>query len=161
MSGLAWGDVASWVSTGLALIVALRAEMTSRRARDLTRDQSKSQERIAAATEAMARSAEAPSASAVPTMPDGSEPNRWLVARTGKNLVTLRNLGPGAVHGVEVDKDRLGGARVDVRGSSDLGAMESLEIMTVPSFGHPVANEVWVRSRQHPQWEAVPMPPPW
>ncbi|MGH3428995.1 MAG: hypothetical protein ACRD3Q_05295 [Terriglobales bacterium] len=83
----------------------------------------------------------------------------WAVENTRKNTWLLRNLGAGVATSVLLDREALGGIRVDITPElpASIGAGESLTIRAFGAWGRPVAKEVrvtWGEDRE----QVIPLP---
>lgn len=92
--------------------------------------------------------------------PDGAEKLRWVLESGSGSTFVLRNLGPGAVHGVAMDVSPLTGGLVSYipEGELDLEIGEGHRIVMRDASGLPIPPQVWITTREQPERVAVPVP---
>ncbi|MBN9795636.1 hypothetical protein DMP17_44785 [Pseudonocardia sp. TMWB2A] len=144
-------EAKDWVSNGIAVLALIATSAlglwTNRRNRaaqsrqeELVRTQHDTNTRLAEILERLADRVDAGTAAAARNV-------EWALEHASKHRWLLRNLGPATARGVVIDRDALGGARVDLQPEppADLGPGESLSITALEAWGAPLADEIRVR----------------
>lgn len=151
VSGMDKGDLATWVSAGIALCVSVAALIVSVKALRWQRagaEIAKRAQEFIEERHAEDRAKAEEEAGRV----------RWSLERPSQTQFVLRNITDNPVTGLTVDEQQFDGNARDVPVGVDVPPHGSVELRIVPSMQAPMPHEVWV------EWDgggpvAVPLPP--
>jgi hypothetical protein len=176
-TGIDWGDAPAWVAFGVSMLstfAAMHSARSSRTAAKAAETSAQAGVRQAAAAEEQLvlsrRALELAEQQALTGNPlrtdllqEALTPQQapyvaWWIEQRSRNTYALRNIGTDTAYDVEIDQSRI---QCVVRGATkadEIAPDASVEIILMPMMGAPKPNELWIRWRDHPEWQAVRVP---
>ena len=90
--------------------------------------------------------------------PSGRPAVGWDLQRRGTHAYLLRNWGASTATGVHLERKRTTAIVRNLPENATVRPGESLQFLMVPTFGHPLPGEVWVKWDGQAEPMAVPLP---
>ncbi|MGW3245582.1 hypothetical protein [Streptomyces sp. NPDC001070] len=90
--------------------------------------------------------------------PSGRPEVGWDLQRRGAHAYLLRNWGASTATGVHLERRRTTAIVRNLPENATVRPGESLQFLMVPTFGHPLPGEVWVKWDGQAEPVAVPLP---
>ncbi|WP_053666502.1 hypothetical protein [Streptomyces sp. MMG1121] len=169
------GNIATWVGLVITMVISLITRRDARRQADIAEEANiASQAKVEAAerraiavedslAEALKLLAQAQNGTTPPQLlatpePSGRPAVGWDLQRRGKHAYLLRNGGAETATGVHLDRHRMSAIVRNVPENATVRSGESVQFLMVPSLGHPLPGEVWVKWDGQEEPVAVPLP---
>ena len=94
-----------------------------------------------------------------PEIEDHERPTevRWRIENPRENRYVLRNIGTETAERVEVDASQAGPINRNLPRDTTIRPNEGHDMLLMPTWGHPLPNQLYVRWSGHPEWTAVPI----
>ncbi|WUD70542.1 hypothetical protein OG937_01935 [Streptomyces sp. NBC_00510] len=169
------GNIATWVGIVITLLISLATRRDANRQAQIAEEaniasqaQVEAAERRAIAVEdnlaqalkllAQSQTATTPLQSLATPDPSGRPAVGWDLQRRGTHAYLLRNWGASTATGVHLERKRTTAIVRNLPENATVRPGESLQFLMVPTFGHPLPGEVWVKWDGQAEPVAVPLP---
>ncbi|MDX2642214.1 hypothetical protein PV341_01195 [Streptomyces sp. PA03-1a] len=169
------GNIATWVGIVITLLISLATRRDANRQAQIAEEaniasqaQVEAAERRAIAVEdnlaqalkllAQSQNATTPLQSLATPDPAGRPAVGWDLQRRGTHAYLLRNWGASTATGVHLERKRTTAIVRNLPENATVRPGESLQFLMVPTFGHPLPGEVWVKWDGQAEPMAVPLP---
>ena len=169
------GNIATWVGIVITLLISLATRRDANRQAQIAEEaniasqaQVEAAERRAIAVEdnlaqalkllAQSQNATTPLQSLATPDPAGRPAVGWDLQRRGTHAYLLRNWGASTATGVHLERKRTTAIVRNLPENATVRPGESLQFLMVPTFGHPLPGEVWVKWDGQAEPVAVPLP---
>jgi hypothetical protein len=149
------GDVPGWTAfiiSGVAVLVAIRANRHARNSADASKDSAGSARRSADAAERQAVAAEK-------ALPPPPLPVEWKLQHVGRERYALRNAGTATATGVRIDMDRAPAVVLEDEDPVTVLPNASWSFLISPSLDQSHPRELWISWDAQREPVPVPVPP--
>jgi hypothetical protein len=146
------GDLATWVSAGVAFFFSLIALIVSIRALRWQREGAEIAKRAQEFMETRHAEEQAKAAGEARRV-------RWDLDRLNKITLVLRNVTPNPATGVRIDGDQFKGFGRDLPNNAGVSGYASVQFNVLSAAGAQFPNEVWVTWDGQEDPVALPVPP--
>ncbi|WP_156042449.1 hypothetical protein [Rhodococcus sp. UNC363MFTsu5.1] len=158
-----WGDVATWVASVTALVVAFVSATLSVKSLRWERLSAEAGVRSAEAAERANRLTERALSDGLRTRTategalNGSKVE-WRVENPSANRFVLRNVGTAVADDVTVDEDSIGTIHRQLPKGAVVRPNEGVDFLLLATWGSPLPNQIYVTWRGTDEPQAVPLP---